>query len=146
VVSCLYISHTLHTSAHEIAATAAAAIEIVGWGGGGGDSDGLGGGDRERGGKGDRDGEGVGVEVGVLNRGYGNVGDGGAQAMWWRDMFASRELWDAIEYDTWNGTYPHLDFLTADERPGDPARLEALQRKEVIYLYMYTYIYTCIHL
>ena len=62
--------------------------------------------------------------------GWGNVGSGGERAEWWRDFFAARELWDAIDYDTWNGTYPCLFFLAADERPGDPDRLEALQRKE----------------
>ena len=62
--------------------------------------------------------------------GWGNVGSGGERGEWWRDFFAARELWDAIDYDTWNGTYPCLFFLAADECPGDPDRLEALQRKE----------------
>jgi hypothetical protein len=50
--------------------------------------------------------------------------------MRWRDFFAARELWDSIAYDAWNGTYPQLGYLASDERPGDPAKLEALQRKE----------------
>jgi hypothetical protein len=50
-----------------------------------------------------------GVVIGVLDAGGGgNVGDGGEKGRWWRDFFAARELWDAIDYDTWNGTYPHL--------------------------------------
>lgn len=52
------------------------------------------------------------------------------EAMRWRDLFAAQELWDAIAYDTWNGTYPQLAFLAADESPGDPDKLEALRRKE----------------
>ena len=80
-----------------------------------------------------KDGQGDGEREGARESdvgGWFNVGSGGRTAMRWRDLFAARELWDAISYDTWNGTYPQLAFLAADERPGDPEKLEALQRKE----------------
>jgi len=86
------------------------------------------GGDRE---EGEGEGDGVRGRIGEAEAGgWGNIGSGGAKAMRWRDFLAAHELWDAIAYDTWNGTYPQLAFLAPDERPGDRGKLEALQRKE----------------
>jgi hypothetical protein len=50
----------------------------------------------------------------------------------WRDFFAAREMWDEIDYDTWNGTYPQRAQLLAQERPRSRMRLHELQEKERI--------------
>ena len=48
----------------------------------------------------------------------------------WRDFFAAQDLWHAIQYDTYNGTYPQLYHLMPDERPGNPERMRELQMRE----------------
>eukprot|EP00960_Hanusia_phi_P018295 539047-Hanusia_phi.AAC.2 len=50
----------------------------------------------------------------------------------WRDFFAAQDLWHAIEYDTWNGTYPQLHHLMPDEHPGSPERMRELQQREML--------------